>query len=125
MLKETFKKLNVFLFKSFKCPCCGKRIPNGSYSCEFCRADVSERQLRDEHYVKAKGNGLEGTMKDTALKGAGVIFFLMAIAHLIRVVLKVEVLIGGVVLPVWASILAFIFLLSLSGWLFKSTKATM
>ena len=57
MFKRAFEKLNVFLFKSFKCPCCGKRIPKASYSCEFCRADVSERQLRDECYVKVSKKG--------------------------------------------------------------------
>jgi len=52
MLKRIIEKLNVYLFKSFKCPCCGKRIPNVSYSCEFCRTDVSERRFGGERYVK-------------------------------------------------------------------------
>ncbi len=61
-------------------------------------------------------------MKDTSLKVAGVIFFLMAIIHLLRVVLKVEIIIGGMVLPIWASAFGFVVLLLLSLWMFKSIK---
>ncbi len=63
-------------------------------------------------------------MKDTALKVAGIIFFLVAIVHLLRVILKFEVIIAGYVLPIWFSILGFIFPLLLSLWMFKSLKAS-
>lgn len=53
-------------------------------------------------------------MKDTALKFAGVIFLLVSIMHLLRVVLKTEVIIGGFTLPIWFSTLGFIFALFLS-----------
>lgn len=64
--------------------------------------------------------GQEGKMKDIALQVAGVIFFLVAIVHLLRVMLKVEVIIGGYVFPMWFSILGFIVALALSLWMFKS-----
>ena len=62
-------------------------------------------------------------MKNTALKVAGVIFLVVSVIHLLRVILKTEVIIAGYVLPVWISILGFIFPLLLSLWMFKSVKA--
>lgn len=62
-------------------------------------------------------------MKDTALKVAGVIFFVVAIIHLLRVILKTEVIIAGYVLPIWVSIGGFIAPLLLALWMFKSLKA--
>ena len=62
-------------------------------------------------------------MKDTALKVAGVIFFLMAFVHLLRVILKVEITIGDMILPIWASAFGFVVLLLLALWMFKSVKA--
>lgn len=62
-------------------------------------------------------------MKDTALKVAGVIFFVVAIVHLLRVALQVEVTIAGQVIPMWVSILGFVVPLLLTVWMFKSLKA--
>jgi len=61
-------------------------------------------------------------MKNTALKVSGVIFLLVSIMHLLRVILKSEVIIAGVILPIWSSIVGFIFALLLSLWMFKSLK---
>lgn len=61
-------------------------------------------------------------MKDTALKVAGVIFLLVSIMHLLRVILKPEAMVAGFILPIWFSILGFIFTLLLSLWMFKSIK---
>jgi len=61
-------------------------------------------------------------MKNTALKVAGVIFLLVSIIHFLRVILKIEVIIAGYTLPIWFSILGFIFPLLLSLWMFKSLK---
>jgi len=58
-------------------------------------------------------------MKDTALKVAGAIFFVVASIHLLRLFLKFDVIIAGYVVPIWFSILGFIFLLVLSLWMFK------
>lgn len=62
-------------------------------------------------------------MKDTALKVAGVIFFVVAIAHLLRIILKFEVIIAGFVVPIWVSAFGFVIPLLLSVWMFKSIKA--
>jgi len=58
-------------------------------------------------------------MKDTALKVAGIIFFVVAIVHLLRIFLRFDVIIAGYVVPMWFSILGFIFPLVLSLWMFK------
>ena len=62
-------------------------------------------------------------MKDMALKVAGVIFLLMAIMHLLRIILKIEVTIAGIVLPIWGSVFGFVIPLLLSVWMFRSVKA--
>ncbi len=61
-------------------------------------------------------------MKDTALRVAGVIFLAVSIVHLLRVILKFEVIIAGYALPIWVSTLGFIFPLFLSLWMFKISK---
>jgi hypothetical protein len=59
-------------------------------------------------------------MKDTALKVSGVIFLVVAVAHLLRVILKVDVIIAGYVIPMWWSIFGFIIPLLLSLGMFFS-----
>ncbi len=62
-------------------------------------------------------------MKNTALKVAGIIFLLVAIIHLLRLILKLEVIIAGHVVPMWFSIGWFILTLALSLWMFKISSA--
>jgi hypothetical protein len=62
-------------------------------------------------------------MKDTALKVAGIVFFMVAMAHLLRSMLRFEIIIGGYALPVWYSLVGFIIPLLLSIWMFKAVKA--
>lgn len=61
-------------------------------------------------------------MKNTALKTAGVIFLLVSILHLLRVIFKVEVTIGGSPVSLWVSLAGFAVALLLSIWMFKSAK---
>ena len=63
-------------------------------------------------------------MKDTALKVSGVIFLLVSVMHLLRVILKLDLIIAGVVVPIWVSIFGFVAPLLLSLWMFKSLKAS-
>jgi hypothetical protein len=63
-------------------------------------------------------------MKDTALKVAGMIFFVVAVIHLLRLILNWEVIIAGYVVPIWFSIVGFIGPLLLALWMFKSIKAS-
>ncbi len=62
-------------------------------------------------------------MKDTTLKVAGIIFLAVAIIHLLRLILKLEVIIAGHVIPMWFSIMWVIITLALSLWMFKISSA--
>jgi len=53
----------------------------------------------------------------TGLRVASVVFGLMAIAQLVRLVIRPEVLVGGHLMPLWPSVLAFPFLGGLSLWM--------
>ena len=56
------------------------------------------------------------------LRIAGVIFGLISIAHLIRLIIRLEVLAGGYLIPLWPSALAFLILGGLSLWLWKLAR---
>ena len=51
------------------------------------------------------------------LRVASVVFGLMAIAQLVRIVIRPEVLVGGHLMPLWPSVLAFPILGGLSLWM--------
>jgi hypothetical protein len=55
----------------------------------------------------------------TALRVASVVFGLLALAQLVRLVVRPEVLVGGYRMPLWPSVLAFIILGVLSVWMWK------
>ena len=59
----------------------------------------------------------------TGLRVASVMFGLIAIPQLVRLVIRPEVLVAGYQLPLWPSVLAFIFLggLSISMWKLSRT----
>ncbi len=61
-------------------------------------------------------------MKNPALKVAGVIFFCVSIMHLLRLILKIDVAVAGIVLPRGISAVGFIVPLLLSIWMFQSSK---
>ena len=54
---------------------------------------------------------------------ASVVFGLMATAQLLRVVIRLEVLVAGHPMPLWPSVLAFIFLGGLSLWMWSLARA--
>jgi len=58
----------------------------------------------------------------TGLRVASVVFGLMAIAQLMRVVIRPEVVVAGHPMPLWPSVLAFIFLGGLSLWMWRLTR---
>jgi hypothetical protein len=58
----------------------------------------------------------------TGLRVASVVFGLMAIAQLVRVVIRPEVLVAGHPMPLWPSVVAFIFLGGLSLWMWRLTR---
>jgi hypothetical protein len=60
--------------------------------------------------------------KITGLRVASIVFGLMAIAQLVRLVIRPEVLVAGHPMPLWPSVLACIILGSLSVWMWKLTR---
>ena len=60
--------------------------------------------------------------KKKALNAAGVVFFLVAILHLVRLVFRWTVTIGDFTVPIWwsAGLAAIAFALAL--WMFKSVR---
>jgi hypothetical protein len=58
----------------------------------------------------------------TGLRVASVVFGLMAVAQLVRLVIRPEVVVAGHPLPLWPSVLAFIILGGLSLWLWKLAR---
>jgi hypothetical protein len=61
-------------------------------------------------------------MKKPASLVAAILFWLIALAQLLRVLLRVEVTAGGVVIPLWVSILAVIVLGALGIWLWRERR---
>jgi hypothetical protein len=59
-----------------------------------------------------------------ALRVGSVVFALMAIAQLVRLVIRAEVLVAGYPMPLWPSVLAFIILGGLSLWMWKLARTT-
>jgi hypothetical protein len=53
---------------------------------------------------------------------AALLFWLIALAQLLRVLFRVEVTAGGVNIPIWVSILAFIVLGALGIWLWRERR---
>ena len=58
----------------------------------------------------------------TGLRVASVVFGLMAIAQMARLVIRPEVLVGGHLMPLWPSILAFPILGGLSVWMWVISR---
>ncbi len=61
-------------------------------------------------------------MKKPAALVAAILFWLIALAQLLRVLLRVEVTAGGVNIPFWISILAFVILAALGIWLWRERR---
>ena len=61
-------------------------------------------------------------MKNFALKIAGTIFFLISILHLLRLVFKIEVIIGGYIVPFYLSAAGFIATFLLGWWMLNVTR---
>lgn len=56
-----------------------------------------------------------------ALTVAGIIFGIIALMHLLRLIYKTEVMIGGKSIPMWVSIIGIILPLLLSIWMFTAS----
>ncbi|MDO8675457.1 MAG: hypothetical protein Q7K71_05000 [Candidatus Omnitrophota bacterium] len=60
--------------------------------------------------------------KQTALKVAGAFFLLIAIVHFLRVIFGWGVIINGLMMPLWVSVIAGLITFTLSMWMFRSTR---
>jgi hypothetical protein len=56
------------------------------------------------------------------LRVASVVFGLISIAHLTRLIIRPEVLVGGYLIPLWPSAPAFLVFGGLSLWLWKLAR---
>ncbi|MNF54064.1 hypothetical protein D3C85_462600 [compost metagenome] len=55
----------------------------------------------------------------TGLRVACVVFALMAVAQLMRLIVRPEIFVEGYLMPLWPSALAFILLCALSVWMWS------
>ena len=60
--------------------------------------------------------------KQTALKVGGAFFLLIAIVHFLRVIFGWGVIINGLMMPLWVSVVAGLITFTLSMWMFRSTR---
>lgn len=60
-------------------------------------------------------------MHNAALKVSGLLFLIIAVAHLVRFIYGTMVIVGTYVVPVWISGVAFAVCALLSLWMFKSS----
>jgi hypothetical protein len=61
-------------------------------------------------------------MKNMALIVSGVVFLLVAVLHVARLALHIEIMAAGRVLPMGASILGFLFASGMALWMFAAGK---
>ena len=61
-------------------------------------------------------------MEKIALLVSGIIFLVVAILHLARYLMRLEVKVGTWIAPLWLSLLGFLFAASLSLWIFSLIK---
>lgn len=58
----------------------------------------------------------------TALIVSGCIFAAVALAHLLRLLLKIEILVSGALLPMGVSVVGLVIALVLSIWMFAASR---
>ena len=55
-------------------------------------------------------------MQKAALYTSGVVFAVVAVGHVVRLITGIEIVVGGVLLPVWVSFLGALFAALLAVW---------
>jgi hypothetical protein len=53
---------------------------------------------------------------------AALVFFILAIAHLVRIILQVPIVVGSVTIPMWPSVVVFFLFLILGFKLFRECR---
>jgi hypothetical protein len=59
-------------------------------------------------------------MEKPALKTAGVVFFVVAVLHVVRIAMKLPVIVGHTHIPLRSSAVAAVLMLALAVWMFKA-----
>ena len=57
------------------------------------------------------------------LRVAGTVYALIALAQLVRLIIRPEILVNGYPMPLWPSVLAFVLLVVLSVWMWSLTQS--
>jgi len=74
--------------------------------------------------IRMRGSARKSAeMKMRASLVGAIVFWLIALAQLLRVLLGIEVKAGGVHIPLWVSVLAFVVLGALGIWLWRERRA--
>lgn len=60
--------------------------------------------------------------KVVALRLTAVIFLLVSLFHLLRLILKIDVMVGNFVLPMWSSVVGFLVMFTLAVWVLSLLK---
>lgn len=60
--------------------------------------------------------------KNTAVILAGVIFSLVFLLHLMRIIYDINIIIGSMVIPMWASWLGVVIFFILAIWMFRASR---
>jgi len=60
--------------------------------------------------------------KDLALRVAGVVFMVVAIMHLLRLLLRAQIDVGGMNVRSYVSMIGFVVALLMAIWMFKVSK---
>ncbi len=63
-------------------------------------------------------------MAKAPLYTAAAIFIVVAVAHWLRFIFAIKITVGGVIVPMYPSLIAGIALLLLAGWLIKAARGT-
>ena len=77
------------------------------------RRDADRARLKEADSMKSQITGL---------RVASIVFGLIALAQLVRLAIRPEVLVGGHLMPLWPSALAFVISGGLSLWMWKLAR---
>ena len=61
-------------------------------------------------------------MQTTALKTVGVVFAVVAIVHVVRVITGFTIVVAGIAIPAWASIIGVLVTGGLAIWMFRAAR---
>jgi hypothetical protein len=90
--------------------------------CELIGKKVAAVSVVDDVTISISFTEWSAEMKKQASLVAAILFWLIALAQLLRVLFRLEVTAGGVNIPLWVSILATVILGTLGIWLWRERR---